>query len=390
MNTILYFQSNTSLARTSSHAKLSGFMGVADKVNWHVQVIEENTTIEHVLALIGFWKPKGIVMERREIAVKMNLSDFGGIPTVFFDCDPKSLPRNAFSVSHDSRKTAQEAARELLMTGYKNFAYVHSPERRFWSDEREAGFCNALALNGKAAAVLPPVKSAAPLAFERELRRFVAKLPKPCALFAANDKVAEAVLSAAASVGVDVPSDLAVVGVDNFTDICEKSRPTLSSVEPDFASGGALAANVLRAVLRSKGRFIGRRKLLFGPLRVVRRASTRILPTQDREVSAALDLIAREACLGLSSANVVSLFSCSRGQAEIRFRRTAGRSILEEIHAVRLEKAKELLRNPNQQIKAICDFCGFRTFNSLCKFFLKKTGMTMSEWRRSVSQIQQR
>ena len=121
----------------------------------------------------------------------------------------------------------------------------------------------------------------------------------------------------------------------------------------------------------------------------MRRASTRILPTQDREVSAALDLIAREACLGLSSANVVSLFSCSRGQAEIRFRRTAGRSILEEIHAVRLEKAKELLRNPNQQIKAICDFCGFRTFNSLCKFFLKKTGMTMSEWRRSVSQIQQ-
>ena len=37
--------------------------------------------------------------------------------------------------------------------------------------------------------------------------------------------------------------------------------------------------------------------------------------------------------------------------------------------------------NADQQIKAIADFCGFKSQNSLCKFFLKKTGMTMSAWR---------
>lgn len=382
MKTVLYFQSNTSLARTSAQAKLSGFMGIAGKVGWHVQVIEENPTIERILALIEFWNPRGIVIECRELADGIGKASLGGIPTVYFDCNPETLPRSAFSVSQDSRETARSATRELLMTGYPNFAYVHAPERRFWSDERETGFCKALALNGRTATVLQPVESAKPLAFERELRQFVAELPKPCALFAANDKVAEAVLSAAASVGVDVPNDLAVVGVDNFTDICEKSQPSLSSVEPDFPRGGALAAKMLLSILRYKGRFVGRRKIFFGPLRVVRRASTRILPTQDHEVAAALDLIAREACLGLSSAKVVTLFTCSRGQAEIRFRRATGRSILEEIHAVRLEKIKELLRNPNQQMKAIYDFCGFKTFNALCKFFRKETGMTMSEWRR--------
>ncbi len=385
MKIILYFQSTASLARTSTQAKLSGFMGVAEKEGWHVQIIEEPPNAERVRALIEFWKPTGIIVERGELGGNIEMDDFGGVPTVFLDRNPSTLPPNAFSVSHDSRKTARAAAKELLMTRYPNFAYVHSPKRMFWSDEREAGFREALKLNGKTMEVLPPVASAEPLAFARELRRFVAELPKPCALFAANDKVAADVLSAAASINVDVPADLAVVGVDNFTDICEKIRPTLSSVEPDFESGGALAAKMLLAIHRCKGRFVGQRKLLFGPLRVVRRASTRILPTQDREVAAALDLIAREACLGLSSAKVVTIFSCSRGQAEIRFRRATGRSILEEIHAVRLEKAKELLRNPNQQLKTICDFCGFKTFNALCKFFLKETGMTMTEWRHATN-----
>ena len=30
---------------------------------------------------------------------------------------------------------------------------------------------------------------------------------------------------------------------------------------------------------------------------------------------------------------------------------------------------------------SIADFCGFKSQNALCKFFLKKTGKTMSAWR---------
>lgn len=32
-------------------------------------------------------------------------------------------------------------------------------------------------------------------------------------------------------------------------------------------------------------------------------------------------------------------------------------------------------------LKAISDFCGFENPNSLRKFFLKETGMTLSAWR---------
>jgi AraC-like DNA-binding protein len=67
--------------------------------------------------------------------------------------------------------------------------------------------------------------------------------------------------------------------------------------------------------------------------------------------------------------------------ADIRFRRATGHSILDEIHAVQLERVKELLSDPLMQLKSISDFCGFTNPNSLRKFFLRETGMTMSQWR---------
>jgi transcriptional regulator GlxA family with amidase domain len=65
----------------------------------------------------------------------------------------------------------------------------------------------------------------------------------------------------------------------------------------------------------------------------------------------------------------------------MRFRKATGRSILNEIHAVRLEFAKQLLSEGGLPLKTISDFCGFDHANSLRKFFKKQTGKTMSEWK---------
>jgi transcriptional regulator GlxA family with amidase domain len=105
------------------------------------------------------------------------------------------------------------------------------------------------------------------------------------------------------------------------------------------------------------------------------------LQTSDPIVIEALNLIRKKACMGLKAADVTRIFPCSRRMADLRFTRTAGHSILDEIQSVRLDRAKQLLLNPNQDIKSISDFCGFRHPNSLRKFFLKETGMTLSRWR---------
>ncbi len=52
---------------------------------------------------------------------------------------------------------------------------------------------------------------------------------KPSAIFAANDLMAVGVLDAARELGIGVPKDLSVIGMDN-REVCQYTRPRLSSV----------------------------------------------------------------------------------------------------------------------------------------------------------------
>lgn len=380
MKTILYFQPS---GKTSAPDKLAGVLEIAARNGCHVQVIEEHPTRKLLAELVDFWHPLGAIAECGGDLSQLDAAVFGKLPTVFISHAPDTLPRRCLNVIHDQAATARLAARELLETGFENFAFIPFPEKRYWSDERQRAFCAALALNGRKCRVCrPPSAPRGGTAMMSALRRFIASMPRPCAVFAANDWTAEQVLAAARMLDLAVPDELAVIGVDNYAAVCEHTSPTLTSIEPDFRRGGNLAALMLIAASGRKRGWRGRRTATFGPLRVVRRTSTRRPPLQDADVAAALDLIRREACTGLKACKVAAVFHCSRGMAGIRFSQATGHTILEEIHAVQLERAKELLTNRNIQLKAISDFCGFTHPNSLRKFFLKATGMTMSAWRR--------
>ena len=378
MKTVLYFQSTT---KTSAGEKLCGVQSCAAKCGWHVQIVDGIPKTKKIRQIVSFWNPEGAIVECGGTAATVDPSAFGRLPVVFFDHDPSSLPANSLCVTHDSAATGKMAARELMESGVANFAFVPYPEHRFWSEERERGFVAALSLNGYGCHVfssrLSPKYSTR---WQRELREFLKGLPKPCALFAANDYTAAEVLTAAEFTGVKVPDELSVIGVDDAESICERTKPTLSSVKPDLRRGGELAALLLAARLRDGASFRGSRRRTFGPLAVIRRASTRRLAVEDAAVTAALGLIRREACSGLSAKTVLAQFPCSRRMAEMRFKRAVGHSVLDEIHSVQLERARQLLAG-TMPLKAISDFCGFENPNSLRKFFKSQTGMTMTKWR---------
>lgn len=379
MATILYFQP---VAKTFAPEKLAGVRDIIKKRHHRVQIIEEKPTWDLVEELWAFWNPLGAIIDCGGEYNDIDAGIFGSHPIVFIGHNPDTLPKSCLLVSNDQRETARAAARELLATDYENFAFVHNAGCKKWSELRERGFAEALAINGKRCAVFRPSDaSGGSVGWMKELRHFLTTLKKPCAVFAANDKTAEGVISAATLEGFNSPGDIAIVGVDNYEPICEHITPRLTSIEPDFRRGGRLAATMLLGLAMSKGKWRGKRLQTFGPLRVVSRASTHILAVPDKAVSDALDLIRREACNGLQAVRVARLFPCSRRQADNRFRRATGRSILEEIHAVQLERAKELLRDTSVQLKTISDFCGFSNPNSLRKFFLRTTGKTMTAWR---------
>ena len=179
--------------------------------------------------------------------------------------------------------------------------------------------------------------------------------------------------------GLRVPDDLAVLGVDNDRTICENTSPTLSSVDPCTEQSGFVAAKMLSEQMSGHG---GRpTRKLFPPSNIVERASTRRLSCDRSKVASALETIRCRACDGIGVADVVAEMGVSRRAAEKHFRLATGQSILEEINNVRFERVFELLRDPQRQIGAIAGLCGFSTEVALRKAFRLRTGMSMKDWR---------
>ena len=292
MSVTLYFQSP---AKTSAPEKLAGVRDVMSRRGHTVQVIEEPPTPQLINRLWAFWHPLGAIIDCGGEYNDIDAKIFAGRHVVFLGHNPDTLPGRCLLVSNDQAETAKAAARELLSTGYDSFAFVHTPKRNAWSEQRARGFADAIALNGKSCAVFTPPANAGMIRWMSGLRRFLSSLPRPCAVFAANDKTAESVLAAAALEKMHSPGDIAIVGVDNFSPICENSSPALSSVEPDFRRGGNLAAraHLVRRRVDRRGT---------APTAVTSAAITTVIAVLARAalVARLLGLLRRLGLLGLS------------------------------------------------------------------------------------------
>jgi LacI family transcriptional regulator len=176
-----------------------------------------------------------------------------------------------------------------------------------------------------------------------------------------------------------VPDDVAVIGIDNDDELCERSSPTISSIDPDFIASGRLAGEALDRLMSHPAPVP--KHIMYPPLLLVRRESTRRFSRHDANVARAVERIRKEACDGLTAGEVVKDFPCSRRMAELRFRSLIGRSILQEIRRVRLETAQHLLGNSALGIDFIADKCGYASLSAFSVFFHQETGVSPSIWR---------
>ena len=369
--------------------RLEGVYAFARRRGWHILVIDHVQQHASVRRILDFWRPSGCIVEGVIDEAVITPQTFSGIPLVFCDVSPsvfgkRAWERRAAFVKHDSAATARLAFRELAALAWRDCAYVGFLEPTYWSHERAETFRDAVDRIGKRGHLFPHAEDwpfADALDFQTRLRVWLDGLPKPCGILAANDFMGEQVVVACRNLGIDIPHQVALVGVDNEELRCENLRPTLTSVEPDFVTAGQLAAELLDELIA--GRAAPGVCRLFGPSRVVRRASTAVTTVRNRAVTHALERIRLEACRGLRAADVLAAMGGSRSTAERLFRQVTGCSVLEKIEERRYEEAQALLARSDVKIDAIADFCGYRSGSFLRKRFKERTGMTMQEWRRN-------
>jgi LacI family transcriptional regulator len=272
-------------------------------------------------------------------------------------------------VAIDNPAIGRLAARYFIDLGFRNFAYVGS-EAFHWSQLRCEGFREVV--SAQRSSMFHSIEMSALSA--KVLRR----LARPLALLAADDLAANQVLELARKAKLRLPSDLAVLGVNNDEVLCEMGVLPLSSVADNGRQIGIEAMNILYGIRH------GRKppaETLVPPNGVVSRMSTEVAAIGDAEVVAAMSIIQNEACEGLTVEKLLRRVNLSRGTLERRFRQAVGRSLFEEIREVRFETARRLLATTQLKVSAVGRRCGYRDPKRFTKEFHVKTGMTPTQWR---------
>lgn len=304
-----------------------------------------------------------------------------GVPVVDV-CRTTPHPR-IHSAANDDEATGRLAGEHFLAAGHRRFAFCGAPEGT-WSTRRMQGFAQAIG-----------VPAARLLNFQRPrswwhksgpaptvLKQWVRGLERPIAILAGDDAIGVKLTQACADLGLRVPDDIAIVGVDNEEVLCELATPALSSIPCDTERMGYEAARLLDELIKQGGKATSResRHVAVAPLPLVVRGSSDRFATNDEAVLAALRLI-HQSDHAIHVPQVVAVSGLSRRALEMRFRKELDRTILDEIRRTRLERACRLLLSSDLPVAKIAVMLGFSSPQRFHAVFRERFGMSASEYR---------
>ncbi|HEX8341858.1 MAG TPA: DNA-binding transcriptional regulator, partial [Tepidisphaeraceae bacterium] len=336
------------------------------------------------------WEPDGIICQIYDDRLAKVYRETGKPVVELFESRGKSeFPR----VLPDDTATGAMAAQHFIERGFRHFAFFGAPWM-LWSHERQQGFEAEI---GRAFAARAANHRVADSTFtftasgadERVLRgpqrrrgaamgTWLKSLPRPLAVFVANDSWGFELVQAAREVGLHVPAEVAILGVDNEELLCEIAYPPLSSIRMGSEQIGHAAVATLERMLL--GLPPATEVSRVPPLDVVTRQSTDILAVEDADVAAALRYIREHAAGGLSVKQLLGEITVNRRTLERRFVSLLGHTPLEEIHRVRLERVKALLQT-DMPIYEVASRCGFSTPEHMATSFLRMAGQTPTAFR---------
>ena len=371
-----------------------GVFRYAKIAKWNVHVVEyglaakkrqhlAEEAIPNVRDLMKMWQPDGVIVECAGRVPVLPLADFGKMPLVLLSCHPQDAGRMYPCTYSDNETITRLAARELLSLGFSDYAFVPYPEDVVWSREREAAFFRMVKSNGKRAHMIDVGDITEGKDAIGVLVDGVARLPKPCGVFAVNDEMGSKVISACKLAGRSVPDDVAVVGVDNDESLCEQSQVSLSSVRIDYEAEGFMAAELLDRWMQRRNKCRLHAKAEHRPVDVVgfvRRASS--MRSVDTRVAKALEYIRCHALEHVAPSQIAEIMGVTRRFADMLFLSVAGQTVFDELRQTRIERVKDKLSSRDRSLASIADECGYCSLQALCREFKSVTGHSMREWRK--------
>lgn len=345
--------------------------------HWAMEVSPESNAL--LLSSLRGWSGDGVLV-LADTAADARLVAGLGLPAVNLSgaLERPGIPR----VSVDNRAIGRLAAEHLGECGLRHFAY-YGVRTLWYAQQRGAAFAEQVRrAGGSCAHLLVPHTLGRRVPWSelvQPVARWLKSLPRPVGVFACSDHRARMVLDACRQLGLRVPDDVAILGVNNDAFACEFCDPPLSSVSRNGERVGYEAAALLDRLMA--GKQPPKRDILVPPDGIVLRRSTDWVAIDDAEVATAVRYMREHLTERLTMEELAQHQGVSRRWLQDAFRRAVGRSPHQYLNFLRTRRARQLLaEKPRVPLEQVARASGFSSAKRLRLAFLRVVGVSPREF----------
>lgn len=214
----------------------------------------------------------------------------------------------------------------------------------------------------------------------QQIREWLERIPKPVGVFTYNDANAALIYTTANLANIEIPEQVALLGMGNNPAICDFLPVSLSSVDVSIEERLRTSFDILIRLI--DGESIPESPVFIPPKGVITRQSTNLLAVPDPVVARAMRFIWDNFTKQISIDDVARVTGVSRRSLTGKFQQTLGYSVNYELRRKRLEKSCQLLRVADMTIADIAASSGFPSPTYFHIAFRNAFGMTPGNFRK--------
>lgn len=278
------------------------------------------------------------------------------------------------------------AVRYFLRKGFRNLGHIGVEGDSCSQKQCHAFLKTAKASGAFGASLVLPDMGASVEQIDTMIINWIRQQPRPFGLLAANDEVAFQVCQACHSAHIQIPGDVAVLGVDIHRHAAALCRPELSNIELPAESVGFEGSRLLSKLMT--GTAIPGQSLKLPPTRVRENASTDVYACADPVVAKVVAHIRALAHRPCRVDELARLAGVSRRVLEKRFKQALGQTVFEVVRHHQLSLARKLLEDSDLPLDEVVEHTAFASVSHLTAAMHKENGISPGAYRKSVQHQQ--
>lgn len=221
---------------------------------------------------------------------------------------------------------------------------------------------------------------------QEEAMRWVAALPHPCGVFVNGDHLAFRVAAACRRLGVGVPDQVEILGIDNNDGFCDRAVPAVSRIVPNIAAFAEKTLELALALAADPALPRVRRFAKVVSDELIERGSTALGRGYGHVAVRAKEFIRANASRGIRVKDVAEALGVSRRTLEVRVRESTGRSVHTLIDDVKMGEVCRLLATTDLPVFDVVTRAAYSPTRHIFAKFKSRCGMTMTAYREKARQ----